>query len=166
MKQTSIKQQLDTRFRRVQLIAFVLLVGIAIVVYVFFKFTAHHPIDTHLPSETNEQVFHPLSNGRVMIAIHFHCKYKKRMPHCKVSSTKDEMTIHIEGNNQLITDFINGNEKLTEMTMEAQRCDIKFQKAQNTLDARFAIERRKGIAYVSVPNDIIFKLTDKLIALP
>lgn len=166
MKQTSIKQQLDTRFRRVQLIAFVVLVGIAIVVYLFFKFTAHHPIDTHLPMETNEQV-HPLDNSSVMIADTFSLQVQKAYaPFCKVSSTKDEMTIHIEGNNQLITDFINGNEKLTEMTMEAQRCDIKFQKAQNTLDARFAIERKKGIAYVSVPNDIIFKLTDKLIALP
>ena len=166
MKQTSVKQQLDKRFRRIQLISFGVIVGISLVAYLFFKFTAQHPVDTHFAMESNETST-PLEHSSSMIADTFAHKVQMAYaPYCKVSTNRDEIKIHIEGNNQLITDFINGNEKLCDLNMESHRCEIKLQKAQNMLDARFAIDRKNGIAYVKIPNDIVFKLTDKLIALP
>ncbi len=77
----------------------------------------------------------------------------------KVEKESGKLHVAILNNGAMIHDFINNNKNLE--TANYPGFSVKIDEKNKTLDAFFRLSTENGRTYVTLPTDILFKITEK-----
>lgn len=80
-------------------------------------------------------------------------------PGSKTSTTSTKLSVSISGQGARSSDFYNDNPYL--LKVSSKEFSISHQKTKDEIEATFTLHREGREAFIFVPNDILFQLTEK-----